>query len=150
MRLKVPPGVVALVAILLLYGGARLLPQLSISFSGQTLAAVFVGVVGLFPGIQGILAFLKRKTTFNPMAPDDATTLVTEGIYRLSRNPMYLGLLFLLLGLAVYWGTLTAFAVLPAFVWYMNEFQIKPEEDSLRRVFGQPYEDYLTRVRRWI
>ncbi|MBN9669733.1 methyltransferase family protein [Roseibium aggregatum] len=150
MQLKVPPGIVVLAAIALLFGSVRLLPQLSVAFPGQSLLALVIGIVGLVPGVQGIVAFYRRKTTFNPMSPGEATTLVTEGIYRLSRNPMYLGLLFLLLALSVYWGTLAALVIVPGFVWYMNEFQIKPEEASLRDLFGEAYEDYLTRVRRWI
>jgi protein-S-isoprenylcysteine O-methyltransferase Ste14 len=100
--------------------------------------------------LKAVLEFAGMKTTVNPMAPEKASALVTGGTYRISRNPMYLGLLLLLIALAVYWGTLAALIVVPAFVWYMTEFQIKPEEESLRKHFGAEYEAYLDRVRRWL
>lgn len=150
MRLKVPPVAVFLIAALLLFGGAWLLPGLNIAIPGRMVFAILLVIAGLVPGGQAVLEFLRKKTTVNPMAPETATSLVTGGIYRISRNPMYLGLLCLLLALAVWLGTLTAIVILPAFVWYMTEFQIKPEEDSLRRLFGAAYEAYVRRVRRWI
>ncbi len=126
------------------------MPALSLTFPGQIGVALLLSLAGLVPGIRAVLEFMARKTTFNPMAPETATTLVTGGICRISRNPMYLGLLCLLLAFAIYLGTLTAVVILPGFVWYMTEFQIKAEEDSLRQVFGQDFEDYLGKVRRWI
>ncbi|MES0879572.1 methyltransferase family protein [Roseibium sp. SCP14] len=150
MHLKVPPVAVFLIAALLLYAGAKLLPQLSLSFPGQSLIAALLVCAGILPGGQAVLAFIKNKTTVNPTAPDRATTLVTEGCYRFSRNPMYLGLLCLLLAMAAYFGTLTALIVVPAFIWFMTEFQIKPEEEALQNVFAQDYQAYLARVRRWI
>lgn len=150
MKLKVPPVAVLLVAVLLLAAGHWLLPGLSLSLPGQVSAALLFGLAGIVPGIQAVVEFIARKTTVNPMEPEKATTLVTDGIYRFSRNPMYLGLLCLLLAFALFWGTLTVIVVAPLFVWYMTEFQIKPEEDSLRQVFGAEYEAYLSDVRRWI
>ncbi|WP_428672731.1 methyltransferase family protein [Roseibium sp.] len=150
MRLKVPPVAVFAVAAILLYAGAWLLPQSSLVFPGQTFLSLFLAFAGLIPGGRAVLAFARKKTTVNPVAPEKATVLVTGGIYRISRNPMYLGLLCLLLALAVYWGSLTALVIVPAFVWYMTEFQIKPEEEALTALFGDAYKDYCTRVRRWI
>jgi protein-S-isoprenylcysteine O-methyltransferase Ste14 len=149
MQLKVPPVAVLIVAMLMLFAGARLLPQLSVSFPGQMLLAIMFVFVGILPGGQAIRSFVQSKTTVNPMAPETATKLVTEGFYRFSRNPMYLGMLCLLLALSIYWGTMTAFVILPLFVWYMTEFQIKPEEESLKGVFGSSYLEYLSKVRRW-
>lgn len=150
MSLKIPPVAVFLMAVALLAAGHFLLPALTFTFPAQIGLALVLGLSGLVPGLQAVLEFIARKTTVNPMAPDTATTLVTGGIYRFSRNPMYLGLLCLLLAIAIYWGTLTVIVVAPLFVWYMTEFQIKPEENSLRKVFGSDYETYLGEVRRWI
>lgn len=150
MQLKVPPVAVVLLAMFLLFAGAHLLPQLNITFPAQTLLATLFVFTGILPGGQAVSSFVQIKTTVNPMAPNTATKLVTDGVYRFSRNPMYLGMLSLLLALSIYLGTLTAFIVLPLFVWYMTEFQIKPEEESLKTVFGKAYEDYLTKVRRWL
>ncbi|MCK7611666.1 methyltransferase family protein [Roseibium sediminicola] len=150
MHLRVPPVAVFLIAAALLAAGHFLLPMLSLTFPGQVSLALLLGLTGLVPGLQAVLEFVARKTTVNPMAPETATTLVTGGIYRISRNPMYLGLLCILLALALFWGTLTVIVIAPAFVWYMTEFQIKPEEDSLRQLFGEEYKTYLAEVRRWI
>ncbi|POF32374.1 methyltransferase family protein [Roseibium marinum] len=150
MELKVPPAIVFLLAALLLWVGAWLMPHLSIAFPGRRLFAVLLVLAGLVPGIQAILAFRRRKTTTNPMAPDTASVLVTDGVYRFSRNPMYLGILALLLAVTLWLGTLTALIIVPGFVWYMTEFQIKPEEERLGERFGASYRDYLGRVRRWI
>ena len=149
MELKVPPVAVVLLAMLLLFAGAQLLPQLNIVFPGQTLIAILFVFVGILPGGQAVRSFVQKKTTVNPMSPASATKLVTDGVFRFSRNPMYLGLLCLLLALSIFLGTLTALIILPLFVWYMTEFQIKPEEESLKTVFGDAYQDYLKKVRRW-
>ena len=150
MHLKVPPPAVFVIAVALLALGHWLLPALSLQFPGQIALALTVGPAGLIPAIQALLEFIAKKTTVNPRAPETATKLVTGGIYGISRNPMYLGLFCMLLGVALFLGTLTALVILPAFIWYLTEFQIKPEEASLRKLFGSDYEDYANRVRRWI
>ncbi|TYC63631.1 isoprenylcysteine carboxylmethyltransferase family protein [Rhodobacterales bacterium] len=150
MRLKVPPVAVLAVAALLLVAFHLLLPSLTITFAGQSFLALVFVVVGLVPGLQAVRSFRATKTTVNPMKPDEATKLVTSGVYRYTRNPMYVGLLCLLIAIALFLGTLSALVILPAFVWYMTEFQIKPEEDSLRLIFGAEYADYTSHVRRWV
>jgi protein-S-isoprenylcysteine O-methyltransferase Ste14 len=75
---------------------------------------------------------------------------VDSGIYRFTRNPMYLGMLLVLTAGAVYLGNLAAFAVLPVFVVCMNRLQICPEERFMQEKFGEAYRDYTARVRRWI
>ncbi|MEO9530584.1 isoprenylcysteine carboxylmethyltransferase family protein [Roseibium sp.] len=150
MHLKVPPVAVFLIAAGLLAAGAWLLPVLNVAAPGRLVPAALLALAGMVPALQAVRAFVKKKTTFNPMAPDRATTLVSGGIYRFSRNPMYLGLACLLMALALCLGTLTAVVIVPGFVWYMTEFQIRPEEDSLRKRFGDAYDDYRAQVRRWI
>ncbi|MHA7773627.1 methyltransferase family protein [Roseibium sp. M-1] len=150
MKLKIPPVAVFLIAAALLWAAVWLLPGLRLFLPGRTVLAILLALAGLLPGVKAVMEFAGRKTTVNPMAPETASALVTNGIYRISRNPMYLGLLLLLLALAVYWGTPVALLIVPGFVWYMTEFQIKPEETSLRKLFGAEYEAYLGKVRRWI
>lgn len=150
MHLKVPPVVVFLIAAGLLSAGAWLLPALNFAAPGRTVLAVVLAVAGMVPGGQAVAAFVKRKTTVDPRTPERAAVLVSDGIYRFSRNPMYLGLACLLMALALYLGTLTAVVIVPGFVWYLTEFQIRPEEDSLRKIFGEAYEHYQAKVRRWI
>jgi len=112
-------------------------------------------IAGAVPVLTGVAMamwadgqFKERGTTVVPF--EISSTLVTEGAFAASRNPMYLGLLCLLLALAIFYGTLTALIIVPAFIWYMTEFQIKPEEEALRRIFGADYGSYQKRVRRWI
>lgn len=150
MQLKVPPPAVFLAAVLIMYAGVWLVPALTLAFPGQASIAAILALAGCLLGGLAVGAFWKDKTTIDPRAPESATSLVTSGVFRLSRNPMYLGLLSLLLALGVYWGTLSALVVVPVFVWYLTEFQIKPEEDRLKKVFGPSYSEYLEQVRRWI
>ncbi len=150
MHLKVPPVAVFAVASILIIASDLWFPQYSLTFPGQKILAIVIVLAGLVPGGQAVVEFARKKTTTSPMAPHTASTLVTNGIYRFSRNPMYLSLLCLLLALTASWGTASSVLIVPAFVWYMTEFQIKPEEASLRQVFGPEYEAYLLEVRRWI
>ena len=107
-------------------------------------------LVGLGICALGVVAFRQARTTVNPLAPELASALVVAGIYRYTRNPMYLGFLILLLGWAVFLENVAAFLVLPLFVLYMNRFQIEPEERALEALFGQEFVDYKQSVRRWI
>ena len=109
----------------------------------------FVGV-GVMIGLSGVIEFRRAKTTIDPRVPHEASTLVTTGIYRLSRNPMYLGLLLALTGWAFYLSNGLAFVFLPLFVLVMNRFQIVPEERNMREKFGSEFDEYSSVVRRWI
>jgi len=84
------------------------------------------------------------------MRPEKASSLVSSGIYKLTRNPMYLGLLLVLLAWAVFLSNALPFIFLPAFIIYINQFQIGPEEIALSSAFGQEFEAYKSRVRRWL
>ena len=98
----------------------------------------------------GLSAFRKSKTTINPLKPEEASSLVITGIYTRTRNPMYLGLLSILTGIALFLGSVFALGVLPFFIIYMNLYQITPEEEALKELFGDQYSTYLSNVRRWI
>ena len=95
-------------------------------------------------------AFIRARTTVNPLAPEEAATLVTTGLYRISRNPMYLAMAAILTGGAFLMGNLSAFVAPILFVWLMTEFQIKPEERALQARFGEAFDAYRIRTRRWI
>ena len=99
---------------------------------------------------SAVLSFRRAHTTVNPMQPSSASSLVTSGIYRYTRNPMYLGMLFVLVGWALYLANVLVFLFLPAFILYMNRFQIEPEERAMTALFGQEFLEYASRVRRWI
>jgi len=150
MELKVPPVAVFAIALALLFAGQASLPVLSVGFPFQQPLAALVVVTGCAFGGQAVFAFVKARTTVHPMHPEEASTLVTGGFFRFSRNPMYFGLLCLLIAAGLHWGTLTVILVAPLFVWYMTNFQIRPEEDRLAQNFGEDYQAYLKKVRRWI
>lgn len=152
LETKVPPpivaGVLALVALLL----ARRLTGLALPLSETTriAAAVFVGVLGLALDASAVLGFLKARTTINPMRPANSSALVESGLYRFTRNPMYLGLALLLTAWCLWLGNVAAFVVLPLFVAFISRFQIAPEERLLAARFGAGYAAYRARVRRWL
>src|SRR3989442_9289182 len=106
--------------------------------------------LGLVVGLAGILLFWRARTTINPTKPSATSSLVTSGVFRFTRNPMYLSLLLYLLAWAAYLANWLAFLFLPVFVLYINEFQIKPEERALLSLFGPEYASYKGRVRRWL
>ena len=115
----------------------------------RILAAAAVGI-GLSVAATGVLSFRMAETTVNPMKPDSSSALVVSGIYRWTRNPMYLGFLCILIGWGIFLSNAAAFLVLPGFVFYLNRFQIEPEEQALTRLFGETFLTYRSRVRRWI
>ncbi len=94
--------------------------------------------------------FFKAGTTFHPLKPHETSSLVTNGMYRLTRNPMYLGLVLILTGWAILLSQLTPFFLLPLFVWLINSQQIQHEERVLEEMFGDVYGEYKDRVRRWL
>jgi protein-S-isoprenylcysteine O-methyltransferase Ste14 len=98
----------------------------------------------------GILEFRRARTTVNPMTPGAASALVVRGVFRISRNPMYLGFSVILLGWAVFLQSASALVVLVAFIVYIDRFQIQPEEHALEKTFGVTFRDYARRVRRWL
>lgn len=150
LELKVPPVVqVALLALAML-GLARAFPQWQLPFPGARWLGLAAGTAGAVLALSGVRAFRRAGTTVDPRAPGAAASLVVGGVYRVSRNPMYLGFAMLLAGWALWLAHPLAWLLLPVFVVYMNRYQIAPEERVLRRRFGRAWEDWAARVRRWI
>lgn len=146
---KIPPPVVALVCAVAMYGLAQCLPQATWMWSGRSGLALVVALCGLACDAAGIWAFRRHRTTVNPLAPGKASAVVQDGIYRYTRNPMYVGMALLLTAWALWLGHPLALLVLPGFVVYLTRFQIQPEERALQTKFGAAYTDYMARVRRW-
>ena len=149
LELKIPPPVVALLVAAAMWGLVFVVPPTaSPSFRGAL--ALAIAAVGIAFSISGVTAFAKAKTTKNPMKLQAATSLVVAGVYKFTRNPMYVGLLFLLLAWSVFlwsaWVLLGPFL----FIAYISRFQIAPEEKALATLFGGEYETYKARVRRWL
>ena len=150
LELKVPPLVLVLVLALAMWFAAMQLPSLAMTLPWRHGLAVTISGVGILFLLAGGYAFQKAKTTFNPMKPDTASSVVASGIYRVSRNPMYVGFLFALTGWATFLSHPLPFLLLPVFVAYMNRFQISPEERALSAKFGDEYDTYKQGVRRWL
>ncbi len=150
LEFKVPPLAVLLVASLLMLALTTVLPALTFPFPDKNLPAAVVAVLGVSTCVAGVVEFRRAKTTVNPMRGAITTSLVTSGVYRMSRNPMYLGFLLLIAALAIYLANAAAVVVLPLFVFYMNSFQIVPEERALRALFGDAFTSYMAKTRRWI
>jgi protein-S-isoprenylcysteine O-methyltransferase Ste14 len=112
----------------------------------------FVGDVLIVVGIAiTAIAAVSFKRAGTPVVPFERSTLVvTGGLYRLTRNPMYLGLLVALIGAAVLFGTVSAFLPIPVFVWIIQTRFIRGEERFLEELFGEQYLAYKKKVRRWI
>lgn len=150
METRLPPPLLALLLAALMWLADRALPVPDIGASWREPLALLLLGAGVGCTLAGMIAFRAARTTFDPLHPGRATQLVTGGIYRRTRNPMYLGLLLDLLAWAVYLGQPAALLALPLWVWYIERFQIRPEEAALHRLFGAAYAAYCLRVRRWI
>jgi protein-S-isoprenylcysteine O-methyltransferase Ste14 len=150
LELKIPPPVVALLFALLMWLTPSLGPPLGMPAAIRIGLAIALAFVGQGISISGMVSFRRAKTTINPVNPSAASSLVSSGVFRLTRNPMYVGLLVTLLGWAVYLSNPLAFAALPLFALYIHRFQIVPEERVLFSLFGAEYAAYMGRVRRWL
>jgi protein-S-isoprenylcysteine O-methyltransferase Ste14 len=131
LELKVPPVALVLIIAALMWLGAWSVPRLTFPVPGRHFIAGGVALAGALVSILGVVSFKLAKTTVNPMKPESTSSLVIAGIYRATRNPMYLAFLLILLGWAVYLSNVLAFLPIPGFVIYMHVFQIRPEERTL-------------------
>jgi protein-S-isoprenylcysteine O-methyltransferase Ste14 len=150
MNTLVPPPVVAAIV-----GGAMYLVDRSVALGKigspwQTPVAIGLLLAGLACMLVAGASFVVAKTTINPMQPARASHLITTGIYRVSRNPIYVADVLLLAAWAVWLGSALNLTLIALFAWYIQRFQIMPEERALTKLFGENYTAYCSRVRRWL
>jgi protein-S-isoprenylcysteine O-methyltransferase Ste14 len=126
------------------------IPGIELGAALRIIVAALVALVGGFFCIAGVVSFRRAKTTVNPLKPETASALVSSGIYRVSRNPMYVGFALFLIAWAVYLSSPWALAGVIGFVLYINRFQIQPEERALAALFGAEFEHYKNSVRKWV
>ena len=150
LDLKIPPPAVGLITAALMYGVSALLPEAAYAHPLQAVLALLLALLGLATDVSALIAFHRHKTTINPLSPQRASSVVTSGIYRLTRNPMYLGMALLLLALALAFASRGALLMLPLVLVVIDRFVIAREERYLERLFGESYRRYLGQVRRWI
>lgn len=129
---------------------AALVPVLSFSFSLQSVFVVLMATAGAAVVMMALAAFRHASTTSDPTNPRQASALVTYGIYRYTRNPMYLGMTLIQLAFFIYLGNVAALIPIVFFVLYISRFQIIPEERALESLFNDEYNTYRSTVRRWI
>lgn len=150
MELKVPPPLVALALCMLMWAVAQVLPGMEMAFPGRNLLALLMICTAMAFSGSGILAFRKAQTTVDPRYPHKASRLVNRGIYRITRNPMYVGMFWAISAWAIHLANPLNVLALPLYVWFITRYQIRPEEAALRHLFGIEYESYCARVRRWL
>lgn len=150
LELKIPPPVVALLLALAAWWLARVTHTRAPPELLRLLLAVALVLLAAAFDLSGLLAFRRARTTINPMKPGASSAMVSGGVYRITRNPMYVGLVLLLCGWSVYLGSPWAWLAPLAFAAYVTRFQIVPEERVLARLFGAEYAAYRARVRRWL
>jgi protein-S-isoprenylcysteine O-methyltransferase Ste14 len=150
LELRIPPLALLLLTALLMAVSASVVRAATFLIPYQTLVACGFAILGAATSFLGVLSFRRAGTTVNPLKPDTSSALVGSGVYKLTRNPMYLGFLMLLIGWGIYLSNALALFFVPAFVVYMNRFQIEPEERALTSRFGQEFVAYTARVRRWL
>ncbi|MBD8878669.1 methyltransferase family protein [Roseibium polysiphoniae] len=150
LKTRIPPPVWLLASGFLIWLVAWQFPGQNLHFVGQTLLSALLGAVGIAVELTSVGVFLKRKTTVNPLSPNKAKVFINQGLYRYSRNPMYLGVSMLLLAWIIFLGAVLGLVILAGFMFVLTELQIKPEEKALEAKFGEVYRTYRKKVRRWI
>ncbi|MDJ0614946.1 MAG: isoprenylcysteine carboxylmethyltransferase family protein [Rhizobiaceae bacterium] len=150
MRLLIPPPLQAIICAGLMWVSSQFLPSVSYTSEWSLYLAAGLVLIGICIDFSALAGFFKSKTTVSPVSPSKTTSLVVTGIYQYTRNPMYLGLAFILSGFAIWLGNAVSLVFVPLFIWYVTRFQIIPEEEVLLEKFGMQYADYVSKVRRWI
>jgi len=150
MRPIIPPPIILIFFIGIVQGIDAFSPfDLLLGQSSLVVAAALVGA-GILIAVLGVLKFRQHKTTINPHSIDKASALVTGGIYRITRNPMYLGMLLVLIGVVCFSRDAMGLLAIAGFIVTLNRLQIVPEERALQKMFGDAFDAYCARTRRWI
>ena len=150
LELRIPPPIVALLMAAIMWGIALATPRVEMPGLIRVTTAIALALAGVVIAVSGVIAIRRAKTTLNPLKPETTSTIVTSGVYRITRNPMYLGLAFVLLAWAVFMSSGWSLLGLVCFILYMNRFQIMPEERVLSGMFAASYAAYQAKVRRWL
>lgn len=147
---RIPPPVVGALLAAAMWGVSGTGPTLPIPDGPKLLLVLLLTGAGAAFDLLGLLAFRAARTTVNPLRPDRSTAIVSGGVYRVTRNPMYVGMALLLFAWAVQLSAVAAFAGPVVFMLYITRFQIRPEERALEQRFGDAYRRYASEVRRWL
>lgn len=150
LECKIPPALQFVIVAALMWWISDSIPWLNYSSIPLKWLGISLFLIGVFIGLLGVYEFWKQRTTVDPHKPEKVSSFVDTGIYRLTRNPMYLGLLVGLIGILFYIANPVNILPVIGFVLYMNRFQIIPEERVMAKKFGDDFLEYKESVRRWI
>jgi protein-S-isoprenylcysteine O-methyltransferase Ste14 len=150
LELRIPPPVVALLIAATMWWISVATPSVEMPALIRVTMAIAIAVAGIGTATLGVIAFRRARTTVNPLKPETTSAIVTSGIYRFTRNPMYVGMALVLLAWAMFLSSAWALLGLVGFMLYLNRFQIIPEERVLSGMFGTSYSAYQAKVRRWL
>jgi len=148
MNNKIPPPIIALICGISIYLSRPLFPEYS--FILTDVFAVSFLLIGIITLITSVLSFKRQSTTINPLQPEKASSLVISGIFKYSRNPMYLGMLLILISMTIKFNFIGGILISSAFIAFITKFQIIPEEIILEKLFGDEFTYYKKKTRRWI
>ena len=150
MKLLIPPPIQALLSAIMMWLISRYFLQANFNSSIMNIFGLVFLIIAVIIIILSINKFRAIKTTISPLKPNNTSSLVITGIYKHTRNPMYLGLLLILFSTALLLNNFISFLILPLFIIFITKNQILPEEEALENMFGEKYKNYKKKVRRWI
>ena len=148
MNNKIPPPIITLICGLGIYFSRPLFPKYNY-ISIDIIAASFL-LLGIIILITAVLSFKRQSTTVSPLQPEKASYLVVSGIFKYSRNPMYLGMLLILISMTIKFNFVGGILIIFGFITFITKFQIIPEETALERLFGKEFTRYKKKTKRWI
>ena len=148
METKIPPPIVTLVFGLSIYFSRGIFQLVEVKYSFYF--GILLLILGFIILISAVRLFRKDETTVNPLSPEQATKLVTDGIFKYSRNPMYLGMALVLGSIAIFFNLIGGIILVALFCAYITKFQILPEERAMRDLFSDDFDKYTKVTRRWI
>lgn len=149
LKHKIPPPMILLIAGFAIWFLRNIAP-IPFAYSLRAILGALFIIFGFGLDLSGLLEFRKFQTTMNPLKPENASKIVQTGIYSKTRNPMYLGMVFILIGWSIINKASFGILVIPIFIKYIETFQIKPEEEILSSQFGAEYDNYRSKTARWI
>jgi len=147
---KIPPPLVALLIALGMWGVSTVTPVILLTNTVKIALVTGFIAIGVFFDLAGVISFRRAKTTVNPLKPNTASSLVTSGIYQVTRNPMYIGFVAFLLAWASFLGSAWGLILIPLYMLYIQRFQIAPEERALTALFKEEFTQYKAKVRPWL
>ena len=148
MNNRIPPPIVTFICGITIYYSKSFFNKF-LSYSNNRIS-IFLLILGLFVFISAVRSFRKQKTTVNPLAPKQASSLVVSGIFEYSRNPMYLGMLIVLLSISFKFNLAGGIVISLFFYLFITRFQIFPEEEAMNELFGDEFIEYSNKTKRWI